>query len=148
MNGEWKWEAWGFFPTPESRGRFCTRLKTIAVCVGRAWSSVNGVGSLWLHHNQAGFWHGEVCLLVTLGISSSCPNISWGAALQEARACHAFCWGTWAYSMFLVFARMGYLAVFASCSVMAVCLMCWCLFLFCSSFVRATPCPAACSLPW
>lgn len=31
--------------------------------------------------------------------------------------------------------------------VVTVCLICSCLFLFCSSFMRATPCPAACSLP-
>lgn len=85
--------------------------------------------------------------VVTLAIGRGCPKVSWGAALQEARACHGFPLSTWAYSMLLVFAQMGYLTLFASCCVMAVCLTCWCLFLFCSSFMRATPCQAACSLP-
>lgn len=63
----------GVFRSPESQGSFCMHFKLwqfVLVKLGAQWMARAACGC------QTGSWHGGVCLVLTLGIGSSCPQVS------------------------------------------------------------------------
>lgn len=63
----------GFYPSPESQGE-------AVACILNWWFVLAMLGAPWMAWApcdcQTGSWHGRLCLMVTLEISSSCPGIS------------------------------------------------------------------------
>lgn len=147
-NGEWKWGAWGFFPALSHREAFACILNCGSLC----WPCLELSG-----------WHGKLVaapqprrLLARQGLRRRDPGNRQQLPRSQLNRSTARVQGLLQFlpeylSLFhvscLCMDGLLYLTLFASCSVMAVCLTCWCLFLFCSSFMRATPYPASCLLP-